>query len=214
MKFRPSEFSDPSNYGWASVYPMNKLTVSQTAARLGLPNVPATADHERNLSRLSDFLAKIPFDLTVTSGYRAPNVNAAVGGAQTSQHMNGLAADIVPLKMTNRELAQWFYEYRSDFPELDQVIWYHDTNHVHVGICPSGATGCVGRAPRGEFLSAQKEGSSYYPWAPTAAEQAKMAALFAANRPLTTAFGVWLAAITVSSVVGLAVVWVLTRPKK
>lgn len=35
--------------------------------------------------------------LRVVSGYRSPAHNAAVGGAQASQHMEGRAADISPL---------------------------------------------------------------------------------------------------------------------
>ena len=128
-------------YGWASAYPLDALTVSETAKRKGLSNHPDTADQEANLSLLSDFFARIPFPFVLSSAYRSYVVNTAVGGAKTSQHMNGLGADIVPTSISNKELAEWFYNYKDDFPELDQIIWYHDTNHLHVGICPSKATG-------------------------------------------------------------------------
>jgi hypothetical protein len=206
MKFEPSEYSD-DNYGWASAFPLSALTVSDTARRKGLSNQPDTDAHNWNIGLLSDFLAKIPFPFRVNSGYRSYAVNTAVGGARSSQHMNGLAADISPLTMSNKDLAAWFYKYRADFPELDQVIWYNDTSHVHIGICPQGGTGCK---RRGEFLRAQKEGSHYYPWAPSASELAKQAALFAANRPLHTglaAVGLYVAASAAVSIVVLAALW-------
>lgn len=202
------------NYGWASQFPLSTLTVSGTAQREGLSNQPDTSEQEANLSRLSDFLARVPFPLTISSGYRSYALNTAVGGARTSQHMNGLALDIVPTSISNRELAEWFYNYRDDFPELDQVIWYHDTNHLHVGICPSKGTGCVKSYPRGEFFSAKKEGSVYVPWAPSGLELAKQAALFAANRPLKTvgaAVVLWSIAATGVVVTTLGVMWLLRK---
>ena len=188
------------DYGWSAQWPVSKLTVSATASREGLSNQPDSAVHQANLSLLSDFLGRlnsnVPF--TVSSGYRSSAVNTAVGGSSTSQHPNGLAVDLTPTAMTNQELAAWLYANRDKFPELDQVIWYEDTTHVHIGICPSGATGCPrSSGPRGEFLKARKEGSLYYPWAPDAAAQAAMAAKFAYRRPLKTyvlVAGAWILA--------------------
>lgn len=37
--------------------------------------------------------------LRVNSGYRCPGLNRAIGGALTSAHMDGLAADVVPVRM-------------------------------------------------------------------------------------------------------------------
>jgi zinc D-Ala-D-Ala carboxypeptidase len=166
-------------FGWSSAYPMAALTVSSTATRRGLDNQPASETHRRHLSMLSDFLARLPFGGTVTSGYRSPAVNAAVGGSATSQHPNGLAVDIVPSTMSNRDAASLLFERRASFPELDQVIWYTDTNHVHIGICPPGASGCP--SPRGLFLQAKKEGSSYAAWTP---EIVSTAATMLYNAPM------------------------------
>jgi len=43
----------------------------------------------------------------VTSGFRGPAVNAAVGGSATSQHSKGEAADIVCPAVTVDELHRW-----------------------------------------------------------------------------------------------------------
>lgn len=161
------------NYGWSISYPMASLTT--TSQRL--PNQPTSDAHIKNLGRVSDFLAKLPFFVKVNSGYRSPAVNAAVGGSATGQHPNGLAADIEvsALKgqpwaagVNNKDLATYFWYYRDKLPELDQVIWYTAKSHVHVGICPSGATGCPPNAPDGEFLVNQS--GSYSSWAPSTAD--------------------------------------------
>jgi len=122
---------------------------------------------------LSDFLGKLPKGLSfrVTSGYRSEAVNKAVGGASGSQHRTGLAVDIHPYSwdgkpFNNEDLATWLHRKRWRYPELDQVILYEDTGHVHIGICPSGATGCVRGAPRGEFRKGKK-GGPYPLWKPT-----------------------------------------------
>jgi zinc D-Ala-D-Ala carboxypeptidase len=194
----PAAVPNPGDYGWAPNFPISKLTVSATASRRGLSNQPATATHQANLSLLSDFLGKLPFTLTITSGYRAPNVNAAIGGAKTSQHMNGLAVDASPQGVSNRDVAAWLFAHRREFPELDQVIWYTDTSHVHIGICPSAGLNCPrSSGPRAEFYRAKKEGSSYIPWAPTAQETAKMVALYAYHRPVKTVAVMW--AVSVAS---------------
>ena len=75
-----------------------ELTHSQAAARKGLKNDPDAAALEslqllvRNvLDPLRDALGR---PIVVSSGYRAPLVNRAVGGASSSQHVLGQAADI------------------------------------------------------------------------------------------------------------------------
>jgi hypothetical protein len=199
-------------YGWSKSYPLEALTVSATADRRGISNLP-DAQSAANLSMLSNFLKRIPFDLTITSAYRSPETNTAVKGAKRSQHMTGLAVDMVPSGVTNKQLAEWFFRFRAKFPELDQVIWYRDTNHLHVGICPRKGVGCIKDYPRGEFFAARKEGSQYVIWAPTASDLAQQAALFAANRPIKTVGAIILTSslIGVASLTTLGVVYYLWR---
>ncbi len=199
MRFVPSAHSD-GEYGWTSAFPLSVLTVSSTAKAKGIDNQPYSSAHDANLSRLSDFMAKLPFDFRVTSGYRSPELNTAIGGSKTSQHPNGLAVDASPLGgKTNRDVAAWLYANQASFPELDQVIWYDDSTHVHIGICPSGATNCArSSGPRGEFLNANKEGGVYLPWAPTAEETVGMALRVAKTRPVQTAGMIWAAGMAAS----------------
>lgn len=184
MKFNPSEHSY-GDYGWSASYPLAALTVSGTASARGLSNQPTSAAHKSNLSLLSDFLDTLPFTFRVNSAYRSSEVNAAVGGATKSQHLNGLAVDLTPRDISNEQAATWLYANQAKYPMIDQVIWYTDTHHVHISICPSGAVGCAKSAgARREFLQGQKEGGVYIPWAPTAAARAAMAARYISNRPI------------------------------
>lgn len=41
--------------------------------------------------------------MTITSGYRMPQLNKAVGGSATSKHTQGLCADFIPIGMSVKE---------------------------------------------------------------------------------------------------------------
>lgn len=75
-----------------------ELTASTTANRLGLNNIPDGAALYQ-LTKLAEMLervrAKLGAPVTVTSAYRSPAVNKAVGGRTSSDHCKGMAADIV-----------------------------------------------------------------------------------------------------------------------
>ncbi len=185
-------------------YTLEELTVSATADRLGLSNLPATDVHASNLDLLEAFLNSIPFDFRVNSVYRSPEVNTAVGGSSTSQHMNGLAIDLTPIGLNNEELATWFWANRADYPELDQVIWYINTSHVHIGICPPGAQNCVSGAPRGRFYRAESESSTYERWLPDDASMSEVLAMYQQTRPIRFAAVKYLAlAIGLGGLAGL-----------
>lgn len=74
-------------------FSLAELTVTTT----GLPNIP-DAVSRGNLARLAEALELVRAALggramLISSAYRSPSVNAAVGGRATSAHMVGLAAD-------------------------------------------------------------------------------------------------------------------------
>ncbi|MDR0212885.1 MAG: peptidase M15A [Comamonas sp.] len=79
-------------------FTQDEMTASTTARRLGLDNTP-TDEAQVNLQRTAEMLERIRAHLgskaiIVTSGYRGRQVNQAVGGATSSDHMSGQAADI------------------------------------------------------------------------------------------------------------------------
>lgn len=105
----------------------------------GLPNEPNAAQHA-NLVRLATEVAQplrnMVGALNVNSGFRTPEVNASIpGSSDTSEHMEGLAADFGNDWFSGRELAAYLWT-RTDLP-LGQVIWYTTKGHVHVSYDPN-----------------------------------------------------------------------------
>lgn len=79
-------------------FTLDELTASQTAARLGMDNTPPPAVVEalrRTAHGLEMVRTLIQSPIIVSSGYRAPLVNKAVGGAPNSQHQTGEAVDFI-----------------------------------------------------------------------------------------------------------------------
>lgn len=92
-------------------FPLEEFIVSQVAERRGIDNTPS----ERiitNLGHLASDLETIRIMLgnvpiLITSGYRCPALNEAIGGIRNSAHMRGLAADfIAPKYGSPREICQ------------------------------------------------------------------------------------------------------------
>src|SRR5687767_12880711 len=78
-------------------FTLEELVASQTATRRGIDNTPAPAV-VRNLRKLAVLLERVRVlldwaPILVSSGYRCPALNVAVGGSKNSAHMAGLAAD-------------------------------------------------------------------------------------------------------------------------
>lgn len=123
-------------------FTLEELTKSETALRRGLDNTP-TDDVVANLRILSEKVLQPVRDhfakgVKVNSGYRAPEVNAAVGGSKTSDHCLGMAADIEIPGLPNAELAQWI-EANLEYTQL--ILEFYtpgvpDSGWVHVSYDP------------------------------------------------------------------------------
>lgn len=79
-------------------FTIEEMTISPTAKRLNIDN-SASVNVLFKLQKLcQDILQpirnKYGKPIIVTSGYRCPQLNAAIGGVKTSQHLLGEAADI------------------------------------------------------------------------------------------------------------------------
>ena len=89
-------------------FSLAELTSSDYAVRHSLNNMPEDAEVLENLHILAQGLERcraiLNKPMVVTSGYRSPKVNSAVGGSKTSDHMKGLAADFVVPSMSAREV--------------------------------------------------------------------------------------------------------------
>ena len=129
-------------------FSLEELTFSQVASRQGIDNKP-TPEVVTNLTRLATTLleparALIDTPTHVDSGYRSPLVNAAVGGARDSAHMDGRAADTVFLGVP---LQQAFDTLRATSLPFDQII-FECQAWIHLSIAPEG------QEPRRQALTA------------------------------------------------------------
>lgn len=82
-------------------FTIRELTKSETAVRKGIDNTPSK-EIEKSLTALINNVLdplreKWGAPIRVSSGYRCPKLNKAIGGAAGSQHMKGEAADITSL---------------------------------------------------------------------------------------------------------------------
>lgn len=113
-------------------FTLEELIASQEATRRNINNYPRPG-YIANLERLAGVLeqvrdlAKAP--IIVSSGYRSPALNKVVGGAPSSAHLQGLAADINGFNMHPRDLALAILEAQIPF---DQLIY--EGSWVHLGI--------------------------------------------------------------------------------
>jgi len=102
-------------------FDLEELTKSQTGDRLGIDNVPGAAELDCLKELCEQVLEPVRAHygpVFINSGYRCPDLNKAVGGASTSQHCLGQAADIEVPGVPNGDLAAWVAA-NLDF---DQVI--------------------------------------------------------------------------------------------
>ncbi len=84
--------------GEASYFSIAELTASATAERLAIDNTPPRAARKMLTILVEQLLDPIRrhygAPIIVTSGYRCPALNTAVGGVANSHHIMGCAADI------------------------------------------------------------------------------------------------------------------------
>ena len=103
-----------------------ELTKSQTAERKGIDNTPGP-EHQENLKSLCthvlqpirDYFSRV---VTISSGYRSPELCTAIGSKITSQHAKGEAADFEIFGVSNKELADWINE-NLDYDQLILEYW-------------------------------------------------------------------------------------------
>ena len=129
-------------------FSLAELVASQVATRKGIDNTPAPAI-VANLTRLAALLeqvrALVGAPIAISSGYRSPALNRAVGGAANSAHVLGLAADIGTAKLAPKALALLIRQ--SDIA-FDQLIY--EGTWVHIAL--SAGT------PRRQVLTAKFAG--------------------------------------------------------
>lgn len=121
-------------------FTIQELSKSAKADSLGIDNTPpenVVKSLEALVYNILDPLREAwGAPLQVTSGYRCPAVNKAVGGSATSQHVLGEAADIrtIPFSRTNNKKLYELIK-KLGLP-VDQCIDENDYRWVHVSYGP------------------------------------------------------------------------------
>ena len=134
---------------------LREFVNSATAARKGISNKP-TEVHLANLKKLIDNVIQPVRDkigpIRITSGYRSPALNRAIGGSSRSQHSKGMAADIQFVRdneMDNKVIFDTILEMGLDF---DQMINEFDYKWIHISY--------NSKKNRKQVLEAYKDGNN------------------------------------------------------
>ena len=120
-------------------------------------------EHLANMQNLIDNLIQPLRDsvgpIRVTSGYRSPQLNKAIGGSTRSQHSKGQALDLQYWKegkMNNKVIYDWILDSGLEF---DQIINEFDYAWIHISLKKNDN--------RGQILEAYKndKGKTKYKFA-------------------------------------------------
>ena len=116
---------------------LSEITRSNTAKRLGISNEP-TKKHMEGIQRIITNLIQPMRDhlgpIRISSGYRNPELNRAIGGSSKSQHCKGEALDLQFWKdgqMCNKEIYDWVLKSGLEF---DQMINEFDFAWIHISL--------------------------------------------------------------------------------
>lgn len=119
-------------------FTIDELCKSQTAEQFKIDNTP-TEEAKANLAKLVENILDPLREaygkpIKINSGYRGPALNAKVGGAKTSQHCSGQAADIsIGSKDQNKELFNLIQKLKLPY---DQLIDEYNFKWVHISYGP------------------------------------------------------------------------------
>lgn len=120
-------------------FTIDELTKSATAKYKGIDNTPSEEVKENLYILIKDVLDPVRLKygsyIKVNSGYRSPQLNKALGGAVSSQHLTGEAADITGGSIDkNKEI----FKIIAESGNFDQLIWEKDGVWVHVSYKANG----------------------------------------------------------------------------
>lgn len=124
-------------------FTLAELVKSDTAIKKGIDNSPSWAVVEHLRTLVEDFLDPLRAawgkPIRVSSGYRSKKLNAAVGGASTSVHMIGYAADLQASGGAFVPFRDFVVEWaRKTGRKFDQILVESDkktgAQWIHVGL--------------------------------------------------------------------------------
>jgi zinc D-Ala-D-Ala carboxypeptidase len=119
-------------------FSLAEFIISSKALSMGIENTPTEA-HMKNLKNLAACMEQVRAlfnrPIEITSAYRNPQVNAAVGGVKKSAHAEGHAADFHVDGLHDLEAAK---RIRDSGLVFDQLI-YEENRCVHISFDPEGS---------------------------------------------------------------------------
>ena len=103
---------------------LSEFVRSDTATRLGIDNSINDPEIIANIKNLCEHVleplrAYANCPIIINSGYRCPQLNAAVGGSRRSQHMKGEACDI---RITDAATGDRWFRWMKENLLFDQLI--------------------------------------------------------------------------------------------
>ena len=126
-------------------FSISEMTKSDTARRLGIDNTPSDSIKNNLTLFINTVLDPIREDwgspIIVSSGYRCPELNKAVGGVKTSGHLYGYCADLQvkgDLRKFSNFVIEWMKEHQMKY---DQIIWEKSGNVTWLHFCWIGKDG-------------------------------------------------------------------------
>lgn len=118
-------------------FKLSEFTDSDTATAKGIDNTP-TDEHLENIKFVAEQLQLIrntyKQPINISSGYRCEELNTAVNGSKSSQHMQGLAVDINQGSRTkNHNLFLIVKRMMKVGLKVHQLIDEKDYSWIHIG---------------------------------------------------------------------------------
>ena len=117
-------------------FTLEEFEKSQTATRKGITNKAGSGEIKNLTDLCYEVLepVRIKFDkpVTITSGYRSPELCESIGSKPTSQHTKGEAADFEIAGISNLQVALWIQN-NCDFDQLILEFWKEEDKDPNSG---------------------------------------------------------------------------------
>ena len=147
-------------------FSLAEMTKSQTATRMGMDNNPSE-DEVENLRLLCERVLQPVRDhfnhvVSVSSGYRSPQLCSAIGSSLDSQHAKGMAADFEIYGTPNNEIFNWI-KHNLLYDQMILEFWNSDepnSGWLHVSYNPESSENIK------ENLRAYKDEDNYTRYKP------------------------------------------------
>ncbi|MDR3258446.1 MAG: DUF882 domain-containing protein [Fusobacteriaceae bacterium] len=128
-----------SNEKISQYFTMQEAINSDYANKHHIDNYPKNSLHKKNIIETAKRMDKVRNllgrPIRVSSWYRSPKVNNAIGGSDSSAHQDGLAVDFY---LKKGQVKKEFNKIKNSSLSYDQLIFYPRGNRAHIGFRKGG----------------------------------------------------------------------------